>query len=259
MKFRSSLLRHSVITLLLVLLFLTACGAPTPDVGRDNPQDRPMPAGMAPVESIEILILESFPVQVLVRVRGNLPDSCTDIDQINQRSGLENNAFWVEITTVRPTDKACTKAPVPFEETISLVVYGLPAGTYTVDVNGVSGTFTLDVDNVLPEGAANDAPEGALSVPELLQNPVYDTEVKVCGQVSLLGELFCPCFELTSGGKKVMVWYGLMVEDDGTERPAVSVEGIRNGDRVIVTGELKTAGVDGSLNDLWPSKIENAE
>jgi len=102
-------------------------------------------------------------------------------------------------------------------------------------------------------------PEGALSVAELLENPIYDTEVKIYGQVSLLGELFCPCFELASGGEKVLVSYGLMVEDDGTERPAVSVEGIQNGDQVIVTGELKTAGVHRSLNDFWTSKIEKAE
>ncbi len=101
-------------------------------------------------------------------------------------------------------------------------------------------------------------PEGALSVSELLETPVYDTEVKIYGQVSLLGELFCPCFELTSGGKKVLVWYGLMVEDDGAERPTVSVEGIQNGDQVIVTGELKTAGVHRSLNDFWASKIGKA-
>ena len=50
-----------------------------------------------------------------------------------------------------------------------------------------------------------------------------------------------------------------MVEDDGTERPAVSVAGIRNGDRVIVTGELETAGVHTSLDDFWASKIEKVE
>jgi len=102
-------------------------------------------------------------------------------------------------------------------------------------------------------------PEGALSVSELLANPMYDTEVKIYGQVSLLGELFCPCFELTSGGKKLLVSYGLMVEDDGTERPAVSIEGIENGDQVIVTGELKTAGVHRSPNDFWASKVEKVK
>jgi hypothetical protein len=50
-------------------------------------------------------------------------------------------------------------------------------------------------------------PQGALSVSELLGNPVYDTELKIYGEVSLLGQLFCPCFELAYGGKEVLVWY----------------------------------------------------
>ncbi len=104
-----------------------------------------------------------------------------------------------------------------------------------------------------------ETPEGTLSVAELLENPVYDTEVKIYGEVSLLGELLCPCFELTSDEATLQVWYGLMVEDDGTERPSVSVEGIENGDLVIVTGELKTAGVHRSLNDFWASSIEKIE
>lgn len=112
-----------------------------------------------------------------------------------------------------------------------------------------------------PEGTLTvpellEKPEGTLTVAELLENPVYDTEVKIYGTVSLLGELNCPCFELTSGGQKVLVWYRLMVEDGGTERPSVSVEGIENGDWVVVTGELKSEGEYRSLNDFWASKIE---
>jgi hypothetical protein len=99
-------------------------------------------------------------------------------------------------------------------------------------------------------------PAGPRSVSNLLADPVYDNDVRIHGEVSLLGELLCPCFELTSGGETVHVWYGLMVEDDGTERPAVSVEGIENGDTVVVTGELKTAGLHTSLNDFWASSIE---
>jgi len=97
-----------------------------------------------------------------------------------------------------------------------------------------------------------------LSVSELLQNPVYGEEVKVYGNVSLLGELFCPCFDLTSSGGKVCVWYDLMVEDDGNQRPSVSVEGIENGDWVIVSGELRPS--DGQLpsTTFWASNIEES-
>lgn len=48
-------------------------------------------------------------------------------------------------------------------------------------------------------------PVGMRSVAELLANPVYDTLVKIHEDVSMLGELLCPCFELTSGGQKVQV------------------------------------------------------
>ena len=171
---------------LIAALGLVGCGAPASDINGDVPQDPPVAAGMVLVESIEILILESFPVQVHVLVKGSLPDGCTEVVQINQRRDLENNTFWVEITTVRPTNVEYTMKDVPFEDTIPLDVYGLPAGDYTVDVNGVSGTFTLYMDNVPQEGATDDAPEGALSVSELEQNPVYD-KVQVYGQVSLLG------------------------------------------------------------------------
>jgi len=104
-------------------------------------------SGTAAVGSIDLLMLESFPVQINVVAKGNLPDGCTTIDQVTHvRQG---NTFKVTITTARPADRMCTQALVPFEQTIALDVYGLKAGTYTVDVNGVTKTFTLDMDNAL--------------------------------------------------------------------------------------------------------------
>lgn len=98
--------------------------------------------------------------------------------------------------------------------------------------------------------------EGTLSVSELLESPVYETEVNVYGDVSALGELCCPCFVLTSEGRMLEVWYDLMAEDDGTERPAVSVEGIENGDRVVVTGELRSSNGTAPSTTFWASNIE---
>ncbi len=113
--------------------------------------DKTATSGEAQVDSIEILVLESFPVQIHVVARGNLPDGCTKIDEIvRRRSG---NDFLITITTVRPADAICAQALVPFEEIVSLDVYGLKAGTYTVDVNGVTDVFALDIDNA-PQGGA---------------------------------------------------------------------------------------------------------
>ena len=100
------------------------------------------------MDRIEIAILESFPVQVHVRAFGYLPDSCTTISDVSQ--SREGDTFKVVIMTSRPADAVCAQVLVEFQEVIPLQVVGLPAGTYTVDVNGVTDTFTLAVDNVVP-------------------------------------------------------------------------------------------------------------
>ena len=137
---------------MLFLALLAGCGPggePTATPLPSSGDERPVP-GTAQVDSVEILILESFPVQIHVLAKGHLPDSCTTIDQITEEQ--DGATFRVTITTARPEGEMCAQVLTPFEETIPLDVYGLAAGTYTVDVNGVTGTFTLDIDNVPQEG-----------------------------------------------------------------------------------------------------------
>lgn len=148
--------------ILFAAILLAACGpeptalprpaatVPLPTPAATEPTGGDVIHGQAVVEETDILILESFPVQVNVVARGYLPDGCTEIDEIQQeRAG---QTFQVTITTVRPADAVCTEAIVPFEQVVGLDVAGLEAGTYTVDVNGVADTFTLAVDNVMPGG-----------------------------------------------------------------------------------------------------------
>ena len=99
-------------------------------------------------------------------------------------------------------------------------------------------------------------PEGALSVTELLENPIYDTQTRVYGKVSALRELACTCFFLQSEEGNLHVWYDTMVENNGTLRPSVSIDEINNGDWVVAIGELKSGGDHYSLNDFWLSDIE---
>lgn len=105
--------------------------------------------GVANVENIDILTLESFPVQIHVIAEGYLPDGCTEIDQI--KTEMEGNTFNVNITTKRPKEAICTQAIENFTKTVPLEVQGLSAGNYTVNVNGVNGSFELEVDNILDE------------------------------------------------------------------------------------------------------------
>ncbi|WP_342305480.1 hypothetical protein [Methanolobus sp. ZRKC5] len=105
----------------------------------------------AVVEDTEILILESFPVQIHVLTTGYHPDGCTQIHEKSVKFDKEEKLFTVDMKTIRPADVMCTEAIVPYEETIVLDVYGLEKGTYIVDVNGVRNEFELQIDNIISE------------------------------------------------------------------------------------------------------------
>ncbi|GAF75213.1 MAG: hypothetical protein ABUK08_01890 [Candidatus Humimicrobiaceae bacterium] len=119
--------------IMLTIIFFTGCSSILPAIG------------LASVDEIDILILESFPVQINVIASGNLPDPCTEISEVLQER--EGDTFFITIKTNR-SPGFCIQVLTPFEEIIPLEVYGLPAGTYTVDVNGVQGTFDLEVGNI---------------------------------------------------------------------------------------------------------------
>jgi len=105
--------------------------------------------GEAVVEDVEILFLESFPLGVHAVASGYLPDPCTEIDEISVER--KRNHFEVLITTLREAEVMCAQVLEAFEENIPLDVYGLPAGDYTVTVNGIDAEFTFVQDNSLPD------------------------------------------------------------------------------------------------------------
>jgi len=102
---------------------------------------------LANVKDIEIIILESFPVQVDVVVHGEFPDTCTEIGKVT--TTREGRTFIVTILTRRPADAVCAQVITPFEKVFPLDVVGLEKGIYTVEANNVRDTFELQVDNIL--------------------------------------------------------------------------------------------------------------
>ncbi len=123
----------------------------TSEVGGTLPVDAPVDAlpdaapihetGDAVVESIRVRTLESLPVQYQAVISGYLPDSCTTITGVQQVR--ESTTFRIRMSTRRAADAACAQALVPFEETITLDVGGLPAGAYQVAVNALWTSFEL--------------------------------------------------------------------------------------------------------------------
>lgn len=154
---KTMMLRTSSLTLFtMLLLSLAACTSrgeppasgeqPTPTA----PANPTLPSGDGQgaavyVDTMDLLALESFPVQMRAIVKGNLPDACTTITSAS--SQRDDNIFRITFVTTRPADAVCAQMLTPFEQTVELDVAGLKAGTYTVVAGDVTETFELKVDN----------------------------------------------------------------------------------------------------------------
>ena len=127
-----------LLSLGIFLVLLTACQVGAG--GDSDPSATPeWLTGQAEVESLEVLILESFPVQVQVVARGSLPDGCTTIESAS--ISREGTSFTDIISTERPAEAICTDVLISFERVIPLDVEGLLAGEYSVSVNEVTAFF----------------------------------------------------------------------------------------------------------------------
>ena len=87
-----------------------------------------------PVTDVSVEVLESFPIQLHVVVKGYLSDSCTMHHETAQRR--DDTTVYVHITTKRPTDAIC--AQMITDVTIRVPLEGgfLP-GRYKIIVNDV--------------------------------------------------------------------------------------------------------------------------
>ncbi len=93
------------------------------------------------ITSAEVLLLESFPVQVRLNVSGNLPTPCHMLRaEVNEPD--TQNRIEVELYSLVEPDVICIQVIQPFESTIPLGEY--PPGGYQVYLNGeLVGEFTL--------------------------------------------------------------------------------------------------------------------
>lgn len=115
--------------------------------GDDDPQPDPVPAGEwvakpAQIESVEILVAESWPQQYFVHVFSVQPDGCHEFDGYSvEREGL---AIRIEVLNRVPAnlnELACTLAITTTESNIPLGTDFESGVTYTVTVNDVTRTF----------------------------------------------------------------------------------------------------------------------
>ena len=111
----------------------TTIPAPTPDMA--GAEVKPMP-----IDSVEVQIRESQPVQVSILVSGSLSDKCTTFHEATQvRNG---NTIELTITTMRPKDMMCAQMIEIYTNTFPLEG-DFPPGDYIVRVNGVEKSFKI--------------------------------------------------------------------------------------------------------------------
>ena len=101
-------------------------------------------------ETIEILFLESFPIQVQAILTGKLPNNCSVVSEVVPAYDEASQSFTLTLMLEVNGELECDPTGLPFTETVSLDVLGLAAGTYTVISHDAETTFTFAVDNVAP-------------------------------------------------------------------------------------------------------------
>ena len=96
---------------------------------------------LAPIHEVEVLFMESFPVQVGVRIKGGLRDGCT----IYREAAVtrEGNTINIEVTVQKPKDRACPAVYTYFERNLNLGSDFTAGATYKLKVNDYTTTFEM--------------------------------------------------------------------------------------------------------------------
>jgi hypothetical protein len=151
-------MKQKMIFLLAFLLIVAAC-APSPDepVSNEpvagntpaaapqqndflpNPADDALTRGEVFLDVKGISSLESYPLQIMLLLEGNLPTPCHQL-RINVNPPDADNKINIDVYSVFSPDKICIQVLVPFEVSFNMGSY--PPGEYSVLVNGEpAGSF----------------------------------------------------------------------------------------------------------------------
>lgn len=131
-----------IVVALVLASVLSACQGPiSPAVDAGGRE----PAPAVVVERIEMMMAQSFPVQVRLRIEGHLTKACALADPAVE---LRGDTFFIAL---RASDTAGSDCPErqSFSRSLSLPAHGLKKGTYKVVAGDRETSFTLTQDNVL--------------------------------------------------------------------------------------------------------------
>lgn len=144
-------------TLLSMTLLLNACSPTNTIVHAESEQPAPVvehdleASGYqnVTVDQVEVEVGVGSPIPVFVHIIGDLPDPCSQVEHTEIRQ--DGSTFIIKLFATPdiggPAMDGCIKDPTPFKMSIPLSVVDIPAGSYTVLVNGSSADFMLDISN----------------------------------------------------------------------------------------------------------------
>jgi inhibitor of cysteine peptidase len=104
------------------------------------PNEENLIRGNVFLEEVDMLVLESFPVQIVLHLQGHLPSPCHNL-RAEVSEPDDQNRIQVEVYSLVDPAVMCAQVLEEFDTRISLGSY--PSGDYTVWVNGEQvGEFT---------------------------------------------------------------------------------------------------------------------
>jgi len=87
------------------------------------------------IEDAQLLVMESYPVQVQLSLKGDLPTPCNQLQVDIAEPDAEHN-IYVDVYSLVDPDKMCTQVLKPFEQSFPIPMQGKEDGQYQVYVNG---------------------------------------------------------------------------------------------------------------------------
>lgn len=98
-----------------------------------SPADSNFIRGKVYLDSLELLTLESFPLQFTLALKGSLPTPCHQL-RVSVSPPDADNKVIVDVYSISDPDEMCAQVLEPFE--VNFPLGSFPAGRYTLWVNG---------------------------------------------------------------------------------------------------------------------------
>ena len=133
-------MKRVVVAAVVGLAVILLAGAVAFAAGRGGPAAPGRQTVAAPIDQIDVVIRESAPPQVALKIKAGLPGGCAQRDSHSvTRSG---DTFTVTVLNSMPTgNPVCTMIYGTYDVTIELGSDFRIGGTYTVKVNDKTTTF----------------------------------------------------------------------------------------------------------------------